>query len=173
MHNMKRILGLAAAFLLLGAFAAYANGQGEQTNLSGTVSLIQSQPSGGTTKVILKTENGSYTLTLNQSLVADASLAPGKHISLKGLVHRSVDGAKQVEASEIEVDGQQYQVSQFPATQGIGSGASTGNIVNTGLADSSPDLANSGSPDAHRQGPESEKPEAKQSGDHPDSGNDG
>lgn len=125
MHSLNRFLVVAAVMFVLSALAAFANGQGESTNLTGTVSSI-STPNNGTVTVVLTTSSGtSYTVTVDQSLVAAAGLQTGKKISLKGVIHRAVDGAKDINASELEVDGQSYSVSQTPALNGNGSSSSS------------------------------------------------
>lgn len=163
MCNSKRILTASTIVFLLGAFAAYANGQREATNLTGTVTLVQSQPSDGTAMIVVKTQSGSYTVVLDRSIVVDASLVTGKHISLQGVLHRTVAGEKELDASEIEVDGHQYQISQVPATEGIGSGASSSNIANAGQ---------NGNAGTHHQTAETGSPEAKQPVEHSGGGHD-
>lgn len=162
MHKPKRLLAAAAILFVLGAFSAFANGQGESSNLTGTVSSIQPTGSGNQVNVVLTTKSGSYTVTVDQSVVNTASLQVGKTISLKGVLHKAADGGKSVDATEVEVDGHQYKIG----TQG----ASSGNI-NQGSAET-PDTngssqQNAEKPDIHKEtkdkSKDSEKPEVNKS----------
>lgn len=123
MHTLKRLLVAAAVLLVFGAFSAFANGQGESANLAGTVSSIQPTGTNGQVNVVLTTKSGSYTVTVDQSVVTKASLQVGQNISLKGVLHKTADGGKSVDATEVEVAGKQYTVANKGATSGNGSSA--------------------------------------------------
>lgn len=125
MHNLKRMFLAVGILLVFGAFAAYANGQGESSNVRGTVTKIQPTANGNSVNVTVSTKSGSYTVTVDQSVVNNASLQVGQSISLKGAIHRNADGSKDVNATELEVDGKQYSVPQQPATAGNGSDSSS------------------------------------------------
>ncbi|HUX22534.1 MAG TPA: hypothetical protein VMW69_14945 [Spirochaetia bacterium] len=123
MHNLKRLLAPMVIFLLFGAFAAFANGQGESSNLTGTVSSIQPAGTSNQVNVVLTTKSGSYTVTVDQSVVSNAALSVGQTISLKGVVHQAADGGKSVDAAQVEVDGHQYSIANGGTSSGNGSGS--------------------------------------------------
>ena len=130
MHNQKRILVAVTVLFVLGAFAAFANGQGESSNFSGTVQSITPTGNGNSATVVLNTTNGSYSVTVDQSIVTAAGLQVGKTISLKGVARKLADGSESVDATELEVDGQQYSVNQQ-----IGTAGSSGSSNNQGEAE--------------------------------------
>jgi hypothetical protein len=120
MHNLRRLLGAIAIILTFSAISVFANGQGEASNLTGTVSSIQPTGTGNQVNIVLTTKSGSYTATVDQSVVSAASLAVGQTISLKGVLHKAADGSKSVDASQVEVDGHQYSVANTGTTSGNG-----------------------------------------------------
>lgn len=166
MHNLKRIFAAAGVLLVLGAFSVFANGQSESTNLTGTVSSIQPTGSGNQVNIVLTTKSGTYTVTVDQSVVSAASLQVGKAISLKGVLHKAADGAKSVEATEVEVDGHKYEIAQHPPESGTDSTASTGKAETPDTNGSTNHQAEK--PEVHRgvkgKSKDSERPEVRKSG---------
>jgi len=137
MHNLKRIFVVASVLLVLGAFAAFANGQGESGNFSGTVQSVTPTANGNSATVVFNTTNGSYSVTVDQSIVTAAGLQVGKTITLKGVAHKLADGSESVDPTELEVDGQQYSVNQQSGT--AGSGDSSNNQGEAEKPDNHPD----------------------------------
>lgn len=118
MHNLKRLLPVLLAFFVVSAFAAYANGQGESSKVSGSIVSISQPTANGQVNVVLNGTNGTYTISVDQHLVTAAGLTVGKTINLTGTVHSASDGTKEVNANTVEVDGHQYAVSQTPGGTG-------------------------------------------------------
>lgn len=149
MHNLTRIVLAAAVLVVVVSFSAFASGQGEQS-LTGTVASISpAVGSRGNVKVVFATANGSYTVTISQSLAKAAALQVGKTITLRGSLRRAPEGASRINARELEVDGEHYSVA--PSRRAVGSSGQGGHFINVGLASRDDHGGDHHSTESHRR----------------------
>lgn len=151
MHKLKRLLPVLLALFVVSAFAVYANGQGESTKVSGSIVSISQPTASGDVTVVVQGTNGTYTVTVNQHLVAEAGLTVGKTVSMAGVLDSSSGNSKDVSASQVEVDGKNYTDSSSssssadaaPKVAEDGNQSSTHGSAEVEKPDKSPDTAGS------------------------------